>query len=279
MSPQNRHFTTIQHLPVQRMLCAWVGFCASVVLGCVRTNYNLATQHQETSITSTDKEVEMGRKLARAVQKELPLILDEPMQERVRGIGEKLVAVCDRKELVYAFAVVKDEEVNAFSLPGGYVFVNDGLVNKVANDDELAAVMAHEIAHIAARHAMKRYESNLGAQLLQIASLAASRQGADMRGVGVAFQAARLAYARQDELEADQLGVRYLKAAGFDPHAALTFLERLHALTRDKIHYLPRDVVRPQYAMTHPFVPERIRAVKEALFGVADYVDYLNTPD
>ncbi|MBI3311932.1 MAG: M48 family metalloprotease [Candidatus Omnitrophica bacterium] len=250
-----------------------------LALGCMRTSYNLATQHQETSITSTDKEVEMGRKLARTVQKELPLVTDEPMQERVRGIGARLAAVCDRRELVYAFAVVKDEEVNAFSLPGGYVFVNEGLVKKIANDDELAAVMAHEIAHIAARHAVKRYESDLGAQLLQLASVAAARRGADTRGVGVAFHAASLAYARQDELEADQLGVRYLKAAGFDPHAALTFLERLHALTREKLQYLPREVVRPQYAMTHPFVPERIRAVKEALFGVADYVDYLNTPD
>ena len=74
------------------------------------------------------------------------------------------------------------------------------------------------------------------------------------------------------------MAVKYLKAAGFDPKGILTFLEKLHALHADETHYLPRGVVHPHYAMTHPYVPERMRAVKEALFGVADYIDYLNTP-
>jgi len=252
---------------------------SSLTLGCVRTNYNLATQRQEVTFTPTEKEVEMGRLLARQVEKELELVADEPMQERIRAIGQRLAAVCDRKELVYSFAVVKDVEVNAFSLPGGYVFLNEGLVKKTANDDELASVVAHEIAHIAARHAVKRYESSVGSQLVQLASLAAGRQGGSaVRGVGVALQAARLAYARQDELDADRLAVRYLKAAGFDPKAMLTFLERLHKLDQDKTTYLPRGIIRPAYARTHPFTSDRIRTVKEALFGVADYVDYLNEP-
>ena len=70
-----------------------------------------------------------------------------------------------------------------------------------------------------------------------------------------------------------------MRKAGFDPKGMLTFLETLHTLDQDKTQYLPRGVVRPQYALTHPFVPERLRAVKEALYGVADYIDYLNTPD
>ena len=252
---------------------------AASLSGCIRSSYNLATQHQELTMTTTDKEVEMGRKLATQVESELTLVADEPMQERVRHIGQRLADVSDRKELVYSFAVVEDEEVNAFSLPGGYVFVNDGLVKKTGGDDELASVIAHELAHITARHAVKRYETNLGYQLLQLASLAAARQGASARGVGVALQAARLAYAREDELEADRLAVKYLKASGFDPKAMLTFLARLRKLQQSKTRYLPRAVVRPQYGMTHPFIPERIRAVKEELFGVADYIDYLNTPD
>jgi len=264
---------------MSRTWCA-VLLLVTILAGCVRSSFNLATQQEEYTVTSTDKEVEMGRKLARHVEAELNLVADEPMQERVRAIGERLVAVCDRQELVYSFAVVNDEGVNAFSLPGGYVFVNDGLIKKTTSDDELASVLAHEIAHIAARHAVKRYETSLGAQLVQLASLAAARRDARAaRGVGVAMQAARLAYARQDELDADRLAVRYLKAAGFDPQAMLTFLERLHELHHEKPRYLPRGVIRPHYAMTHPFVPDRIRAVKEALFGVADYLDYLNTPD
>jgi predicted Zn-dependent protease len=243
----------------------------------MRSQFNLATQQEELTMTSTAKEVEAGRKLSRRVAQELTLTADEPLQQRVRTLGERLVAVCDRRELVYQFAVVDDEELNAFSLPGGYVFVNTGLIEAAASDDELAGVLAHEIAHVTARHAVKRYESSLGLQLLQLATLAA-RQSDAARGISIAGQAAQLAYARQEELEADRLGVKYMRAAGFDPTAMLTFLEKLQERHQAKLHYLPRGVVRPQYALTHPFVPDRIREVKEAIFGVADYLDYLNSP-
>jgi len=255
--------------------------CAALIglaaCGCMTTSYNPATQTQDYSLTSTSKEVDAGRRIAQRVSKEMTVADDEPMQERVRAIGSRIAAVCDRKELVYSFTVLKDDDVNAFSLPGGYVFINDGLVKKTANDDELAGVIAHEVGHITARHAVKRFESGVGLQILQLATLA-TRQGAAAQGVGVAAQAAQLAYARQDELDADRLGVKYLKAAGFDPKGMLSFLEKLRNLDQESPHYLPRGVVRPQYAMTHPYIPDRLRAVKEALFGVADYIDYLNTP-
>lgn len=251
---------------------------AALLAGCVRSNFNLATQRQDYSFTSTDKEVEIGRKLARRVEREMTLVADEAMQQRVKALGHRLAEVSDRLELVYSFAVVKDKNVNAFSLPGGYVFVNEGLIETASSDDELAGVLAHEIAHIAARHAVSRYESALGMQLVQLATLAVGG-GQAAGGLGVAAQAAQMAYSRDAELEADQLGVKYMKAAGFDPAAMLTFLNKLRAEHKEKPQYLPRGVVRPYYALTHPFVPERIRSVKEALYGVADYIDYLNTPE
>ena len=256
-------------------LLACVVVCLS---GCVRSNFNLATQQQEYTITSTEKEVALGRRVAQQVHKELPDVADEPLQQRVRAIGERIVAVCDRKELVYRFSVVQDDAVNAFSLPGGYVFINEGLIKKTSNDDELAGVIAHEVAHITARHAVKHYESQLGLQAAQLVTLA-TRQGEAARGISVLTQATQLAYSRRDELEADQLAVKYVKAAGFQPKAILTFLEKLQNVHRDKTNYLPAGVVRPQYALTHPYVTDRLRAVKEALFGSADYMDYLNTPD
>jgi predicted Zn-dependent protease len=253
---------------------AWLGLAAC---GCMTTSYNPATQTQDYSLTSTSKEVAIGRRIARRVIEELTITDDEPLQERVRAIGHRIAAVCDRKELLYSFTVVKDDDVNAFSLPGGYVFLNDGLIKKTANDDELAGVIAHEVAHITARHAVKRFEGGLGLQIAQLATMAA-RQGAAARGLGVAARAAQLAYARQDELDADRLAVKYLTAAGFNPQGILTFLEKLQEIHHGKLHYLPRGVTRPQYAMTHPYVPDRVRAVKESLYGVADYIDYLNTP-
>jgi len=261
------------------MTSAWrATLLGMAACGCVQSSYNLATHHQDYSITSTSKEVAVGRRIAHRIAEELSIADDEPLQEKVRSIGSRIVAVCDRKELVYNFTVVKDDDVNAFSLPGGYVFINDGLIRKTSTDDELAGVIAHEVAHITARHAVKRFEGGLGLQIAQLATIAA-RQGEAARGLGVAMRTAQLAYARQDELEADRLGVKYLTAAGFDPKGILTFLEKLHDLNRGKSHYLPRGVVRPHYAMSHPYIPERLRAVKEALFGVADYIDYLNNPE
>ncbi len=250
----------------------------STVPACARTHFDLATQRQEYAFTSTDKEVELGRRIARRVEEELTVVADEALQQRVDAIGQRLAAVSDRKEFHYHFAVVEDEAVNAFSLPGGYVFVYTGLIERAGNDEALAGVMAHEIAHIAARHAMKRYEGQVGLQLLQLATLA-TRQGQVAGGIGVAARAAQLAYARQDELEADQLGVKYLRAAGFNPEGLIAFLRTVHELDRAETRHLPREITHPQYARSHPFVPERLRAVKEALYGVADYLDYLNTPE
>lgn len=252
----------------------------AILSGCVTSQYSIPSQRQEYTFTTTEREVELGRRLAKHVDAELTVVADETVQDRVRSIGQRLAEICDRKELVYHFAVVADAEVNAFSLPGGYVYVNEGLIKRTASDDELAAVIAHEIAHIAARHAVRRYESGLGAQLVHLVSLVASGDARAVQGVSVAMQVAQLSYARQDELEADQLAVRYLKAAGFDPKGALSFLERLQEIRfTEQPRYLPRGVTRPQYGMTHPFIPDRLRVVKEELFGVADYVDYLNAPE
>ena len=249
----------------------------SFAAGCVQASYNLAAERQDYSFTSVQREVSIGRKVAHKVEEEIPPVQDQPLQERVDSIGQRLVAVCDRKELPYTFRVIQDDTLNAFSLPGGYVFLYKGLVDKTANDDELAAVIGHEIGHIAARHAIHRYESQMGAQILQLAAVA-TRQGPAAAGVGIAAQATQLAYARDEELEADRLAVKYLKAAGFDATAVLSFLRKMEEIHKDESHYMPRGVVRPNYAFTHPGIPERILAAKEALYGVADYIDYLNTP-
>ena len=246
--------------------------------GCVQTSLNPATQRQDYTFTSIESEVATGRRLARRVEKELPRLEDERVQERVRALGGRLVAVCDRRDLVYQFEVLEGEEVNAFALPGGYVYIYQGLVDKTASDDELAGVLAHEIGHIAARHSIKHYEAGIGAQLLQLATLV-TRQPAAIQGTGLSLQAARLAYARDDELEADRLGVKYLKAAGFNAGAMVHFLEVMEGVDQQEARYLPRGIVRPQYALTHPFIPDRIRTVKESLYGVADYLDYLNTQE
>ncbi len=250
--------------------------------GCVESHFNLATQKQDYSFTSDTREVSVGRKIAAKVEKENPPVADAALQEKVDAMGQKLAAVSDRKDLVYHFAVIDDPKsdediVNAFSLPGGYVFLYNDLVKKTTSDDELAGVIAHEIAHIAARHSVQRQESGIGASLAQIAAIV-TRNGPAATGLNVALQATMLAHAREDELQADKLGVKYMKEAGFNPEGMLSFLRTMQEVHKSESTYLPRGVVKPSYAYTHPGVPERIASIKEELYGVADYIDYLNVP-
>jgi MAF protein len=242
-------------------------FC--LLIGC-STEYNIVTGKEETYYYSTDKEVQLGESIARAVAKEYKLTEDPLIQKRAEDIGKKIVSVCDRKDIDYHFQVLEDEEINAVSLPGGFVYVNRGLIDKVSNDDELAAVLAHEVAHIVARHSIKKLQAIMGYNLLRIL-VAATPQAA---GVGdaadVAFTELLLGYARDDELLADQLSTRYLKLAGYNPRAMIMFLEKLEDINR-------RKPLKPRtYFKTHPYVPDRIRIVKQELGENISFADYIN---
>ncbi|MFH1858402.1 MAG: M48 family metallopeptidase [Candidatus Omnitrophota bacterium] len=236
--------------------------------GCASSYYNLATGREEWVFYSTDKEVSMGRSIARRLEKQFKVLQDPVAHNRVNAIGQKLAEVCDRKELLYEFKVLDLEEVNAASLPGGYVYVNRGLLEKVKSDDELAGILAHEIGHVAARHAVKRLQSTLGYTLVQ--ALAAGTRSRDaVHGAQVALTQLFLAHARGDELLADRLAVRNMKRAGYDPYALVRVLEKLKAIHREEP--TPRD-----YLRTHPYVSDRIRVVHEEIEGKLRFEDYLN---
>ena len=135
--------------------------------GCA-TEYNVATQEEETYYYSADKEVQMGRSIAEQVEKEYKLTDDPLIQKRVEDIGRKIAGVCDRKEIDYHFKVLEGEEVNAFSLPGGFIYLNSALVEKAAGDDELAGVLAHEVGHVVARHSIKKLQAVQGYSILRV---------------------------------------------------------------------------------------------------------------
>ncbi|MCX5694123.1 MAG: Maf family nucleotide pyrophosphatase [Candidatus Omnitrophica bacterium] len=242
----------------------------AVVLSGCSTEYNLATKQEEKYYYSTDKEVQMGQSINRRVEKELKFSADPLQQKRVEDIGKKVAAVSDRKEIDYYFRVLDDDEVNAVSLPGGYVYINSGLLDKVANDDELACVLAHEVGHIVARHSIKKLQAMQSYSILRV--LVAVAPGASEVGsaADAAFTQFLLGYNREDELLADQLGARYAKLAGYDPHSMITFLIKLQDINR-------RMPLREQsYYKTHPYVPDRIRVVKQELGEQIDFGDYIN---
>lgn len=244
-------------------LCAFLAGCS--------TEYNIVTGQEEAFYYSTDKEVQIGQSVVKEVEKQYKLSDDPLVQKRVQDIGQKIVASCDRKDIDYIFKVLEDEEINAFALPGGFVYVNKGLVDKVASDDELAGVLAHEVGHIVARHSIKKLQAIQGYSILRMLALALP-QGAGEVGMAadIAFTEIILGYSRDDELLADQLGVRYVKLAGYDPHGMIAFLEKLQEINR-------RKPLKPKsYLKTHPYVPDRIRVVKQELGEKIDFTDYIN---
>ena len=200
-------------------------FCAFLISGCV-TVYNPATERNETLFIDTASEVSLGQDMDKQLAKQLKILNDPQMQYRLDSIGAKLAAYSDRQDLTYHFKIVKDKELNAFAIPGGFVYVNSGLM-QTANDAELAGVLGHEIGHIAARHSAKKLQTAMGYQLIMNIVMGASGQGATGQAIDIVFNLVNLGYSRQDEFLADKLSVKYTKRAGFNPYGMVTFFEKL----------------------------------------------------
>ena len=274
--PLRKLYLMFQELGIKIFNFLLVALCLGVLVtsgsGC-STEYNIATDKEEAFYYSTDKEVHLGESIAKAVDEKYKSVGDPLVQKRVEDIGKKIVSVSDRKDISYHFKVLDDEEINAVSLPGGFVYINKGLVDKVANDDELAGVLAHEVGHIAARHSIKKLQAMMGYNLLRVLAVAIPQGGEVGSAADIAFIEIMLGYAREDELLADQLAARYAKLAGYDPHGMITFLQKLQETDR-------RKPLQPKtYFKTHPYVPDRIRVVKQELGEKIDFSDYINIED
>lgn len=242
-------------------------FCFSLP-ACMTTEYNLATERQETLLLDTEKEVNMGNSLATYVEQQFEINTDIDTNERVLAIAKRIEDVCDRKELLYTVRVINKEEVNAFALPGGYIYVYKGLIDKVDNDDELAGVIAHEFGHTTAKHALKRLQASYGYTLLQIAAATTGNAGM-MQGLDLAFASIITGYSREDEFEADRLSVKYMKKAGYRPEEMAVFLAKLQKITA-------KEPIRPYtYWRTHPFTSQRIAAVQQEITGETTFRDYI----
>ncbi len=236
------------------------------LFGCT-TEYNLATQKQETLMYGTDKEVAIGDAVSRQVEAQYEVITDVDVNERVEKILKKIVEVCDRQDIVYFIKVIKDDSINAVSLPGGYVYVFTGLLDKVKDDEELAGVIAHEVGHINAKHSMKRLQASYGALVLQLLSTQAGGNVAG--GVSLALTTLFMEYSQEAEFEADRLAVKYMKKAGYDPTkvaSMLQVLENEHQKEPLRAH---------SYWRTHPHIPERIANVNREITGKLEFKDYI----
>ena len=235
---------------------------AFLLSGCV-TIYNPATQKRETLLIDTQSEVALGRDMDRQIQKKLKILQDPKRQNRLDNIGIKVSSFSDRKDLTYHFKIIDDKEFNAFAIPGGFIYVNAGLMD-ATTDDELACVLGHEIGHVAARHSVKKIQANLGYQIVMSIALGLSGQQTMGKAMDIVFDLASLGYSRKDESLADKLAVKYARNAGFDPHGMITFFRKLEKEAEKKGGNLHIE-----FLSSHPNLEERIKNVEKEIVSTS----------
>ncbi|MFH1678593.1 MAG: M48 family metalloprotease [Candidatus Omnitrophota bacterium] len=233
--------------------------------GCA-TVYNPATRKKEFILIDTRSEVALGQKIDAQIRKEYIVEPDNAAQQRARRLGQDVARACERKGLEYHFLVLRHkgdkEELNAFSTPGGYVYILKDLMDE-ATDDELVGVIAHEVGHIAAKHAVKRLQASMGYDILM--SLAFSKESVVLikSTMDIVSNLVVLGYSRKDELEADRLAVRYTYKAGYDPYGLVTFMQKLEAEHKDNA---PAII---NFLRTHPPHSQREELLKEEIVGLS----------
>jgi len=242
-------------------------FTLSFLQACA-TEYNPVTGRQEMIFISPQQESSMGRNIARQVEEKYKVLKDPVLQERLYRVAEKLIPVQGRRDIVYHFEVLDDDDINAFTLPGGYIYVFRGLMEFVKNDDELAYIIGHEMGHNVAKHAVKKMQGAMGAQLLLLLSTQADSPGFT-RGMELALASIFSEYSQEDEFLADELGIKYAREAGYDPSRAIDFMERLQEYSRKKLRPIT-------YFKTHPYLSSRMTRIKKILGLPLSVKDFIN---
>jgi predicted Zn-dependent protease len=223
---------------------------------------------------SIEKEIAMGKSLAQEVERQAKIVDDPIIAEYVNRVGQNIVRNSD-SQVPFVIKVVEDESVNAFALPGGFFFVNSGLILKAQTEAELAGVMAHEIAHVAARHGTRQ---DTKGQIASYATIPLIFMGGGW-GAYAIRQAAQvlipigfLKFSRAYEAEADNLGLQYMYKTGYDPVAFVDFFEKIQAMEKTKKGTIS------QYFSSHPPTDSRItNAQKNIQLNLESRPEYMVT--
>jgi beta-barrel assembly-enhancing protease len=222
---------------------------------------------------SLDDEWQLGNQLAAQVEQQVQLVRDPQALAYIRMVGERIHAVTPLANRPFDFEIINDSSVNAFSIPGGHVYINSGLIREADRVDELAAVMAHEISHVVARHALKQVE-----QQQEIATIAALLLGQNPNALAqIAAQilagGAMARFSRADEKQADDMGLDFVTRAGYDPHGMLEFFQKLLAMDRGGSSSVSR------FFRDHPGTQDRIDDISGRIQRMGRTGGIIDDPD
>jgi predicted Zn-dependent protease len=211
---------------------------------------------------SLEKEIALGKQLSQEIERSAKFIDDPVVTEYVNRVGQNLVRNSDA-QVPFTIKVIDSDEVNAFALPGGFFYVNSGLILHADEESELAGVMAHEIAHVCARHGTRNATKGEIAQLATIPLILLGPGGwtgyGIYQGLNFLIPVTFLKFSRGAEAEADYLGVEYMYKAGYDPNSYVQFFEKVETLEKKR----PGSV--PKIFSTHPPTPDRIEATQKEI--------------
>ncbi len=230
-----------------------LGLVVVLLSGCT---VNPITGNEELMFFSPEKDVELGRKYAPLVVKELGgLMPEEGLQSYLNRIGQRLAGCCQRPDLAYHFAAVEEGGANALAVPGGYIYITRDLLKELKTEAQLASVLSHEIGHVVARDTLVAMSEQIGMTALVLAAQAGG--SADLaRGSRFVAAVLSLQYSREDEKEADLAGLSYMTQAGYDPNGMVETMQTLEKL------YTVRPV---EFFSTHPNPENRIAYIQERI--------------
>jgi len=211
---------------------------------------------------SLDKQVAMGRQYSQQVEHGAKMVNDPVVTEYINRVGQNLVRNSDAK-VPFTIKVIDTDEINAFALPGGFFYVNSGLILAADNEAELAGVMAHEIGHVAACHVAREQTRGNMANLASIALIFVpggwGLYEAEQAAMGIGVPLAFMKFSRSFEAQADFLGMEYMYKAGYDPQSFISFFEKIEAQEKKKPGTLAKAF------MSHPMTPDRVTAAQNEM--------------
>jgi predicted Zn-dependent protease len=208
---------------------------------------------------STEEEVQMGAAYSAEINKELPLVQDAELVRYINVLGDSIARIADTRGLEWHFAIVDSRDINAFAVPGGYIYINRGLIERAQNLSQVAGVIGHEIGHVTQRHSVKQMQKAQGANIgilgvCIFTNMCASETGQAV--VGISANAAMASFSRADEDEADAVGVRYVTRAGIDPNG----IPEMFQILLEERQGSPDAI--DGWFRTHPLEESRIAAAK-----------------
>ena len=214
-------------------------------------------------LASTQQEVQLGADYASQINREMPLISDPEVNRYINLLGDSLARVADDRSLQWHFYVVDQQEINAFAVPGGYVYVNRGLIEKAENMSQLAGVMGHEIGHVVKRHSVKQMQksegANIGATAICVFAPSVCNSGLGSAAIQVGAAGTFAKFSRNDEAEADQEGIIFTVRAGIDPRGIPAMFNIL--LQERKTNPGPVEV----FMASHPLEEDRVTATNASI--------------